>query len=180
MLEREDGEDDRAFRQRLDAATDRMRKSRDKVFEMVSEAGARDMGGAAASKMKSAYQENPMIAGLAAALVGAVIGEAIPTTQTEDEQLGALGAKALGQVAELTRNLGAQAKETKDEVLDTAVAAMPPTGGAEEPPRRPFFSTGPLAYCTPMHPRTLSTRLQALERSISKQTSADPAPSITS
>lgn len=133
MLEREHGEDDGAFRQRLDAATDRIRESRDKVFEMISGAGdsARHMGGTVASKTKSAYQENPIVAGLAAAFAGAVIGAALPTTRTEDEQLGALGAKALGQVADQTRTLGARAKETKDEVLDTAVAAMTPTGGAE-------------------------------------------------
>jgi len=126
MIERGHDEDEGAFRKRLDSATDRMREQREKLAGQASAASSktREMGSQAASKVGGAYRSNPLLGGLAAALVGAVAGSALPATRTEEEQFGALGAKALDQAKNQARQVGEQAREKKDQLVDKAESRM--------------------------------------------------------
>ena len=159
MVEPRHDEDEHSFRKRLDEATESMRQRRDSAAEQARNFATKTYEGAAnaahqtydgagrlahdayeggqqlASKARRAYSENPMIGGLAAALVGAVAGSLLPVTRTEEEQFGRMGADTLDMAKDKARQAGNQAKDVahnaaehaldkKDELVDKADQQM--------------------------------------------------------
>jgi len=148
MIEPRHDEDEGGFRKRLDEATESMRQRRHDAAERTRNfargayQGAGNMAhstsdragqlahdtyqgaGRMASQARGAYQENPLIGGLAAALVGAIAGGLIPSTRMEEEQFGRMGADTLNQAKERARQAGEraaeQAREKKDQLVDKA------------------------------------------------------------
>lgn len=120
MVEQGHDEDESAFRQRLDAATEQARSSWTKASD-----GARRMADStrertqvAVSDVKEFYSDNPLIGGLAAAFAGAVAGAMLPATQTEERYVGGLGEQALGAASAKAKKVGAAAREKKDDMID--------------------------------------------------------------
>jgi hypothetical protein len=153
MIEQRHDEDEHSFRRRLDEATEGLRQRRERVFESARNSGRSavdasgravhavgsaggsamrtvgDAGSRAASAASSAYGDNPLLGGLAAALVGAVIGAAVPLTRTEEEQLGEIGESALQTAKEKARAVGEQVREKKDQFVDQADQRLNESGG---------------------------------------------------
>jgi hypothetical protein len=126
MIERNHDEDHTSYRSRLDEAANKMRERRDNLTDNMR-SGSQQMankGRQALSKSRNLYQENPLLGGLAAALVGAVAGSALPVTRTEREQVGSQGAKVLDQAQSKARDLGEQALKKKDELVDSVNHSM--------------------------------------------------------
>ena len=158
MIEQKHDEDDSGFRKRLDAATDSMRERRDQLAEKASQAseatrerarqlaestrdGARqfadsasEQASRAASQTQDAFYDHPLIGGLAAALVGAVAGAAIPASRTEREQFGSAAKHALDDAEETARRKGQQvadkAREKKDEAKAEAEKTLDEGGSS--------------------------------------------------
>ena len=126
MIERGHDEDHTSYRSRLDEATNKLREKRDSFADSMREGGHQ-----VASKSRQAlrrgrnlYYDYPVLGGLAAAIVGAVAGSALPVSRTEREQLGPQGAKALDQAQEKAREVGEQALQKKDELVEKADQSM--------------------------------------------------------
>ncbi len=114
MLEQGQDEDESAFRKRLDEAGETLRQRTSAFGDALSEQAhrlsdgassaadtARDAGRRASAGAQRAYERNPMVGGLIAAAVGAILGAVIPDTRYEDETLGALGEEARSKAAGL-------------------------------------------------------------------------------
>ncbi|WP_170005632.1 DUF3618 domain-containing protein [Pseudopontixanthobacter vadosimaris] len=130
MIERGHDEDHTDYRKRLDEATDRMRQKRDSFADSARETrhNAALQGKKAVRKTRDAYQDNPLIGGLIAAVVGAVAGSAIPVSRTEREQLGPIGSDAIDQAEAKARQVGEQALDKKDELVEKADRKMSEQG----------------------------------------------------
>jgi hypothetical protein len=149
MCERKPNEDETSFRQRLDDMTETFRQKRDAWMDSASEAGSAAIGKAqqlasqASTRALDIYGSNPLIGGLLAAAVGAAIGSAIPVSQTEQEALGGVGAKARDMASEQKEKLASMAMEKKNELVDQIDQGMQPrdqplAGGSGEPwPEQP-------------------------------------------
>ncbi len=122
MIERGHDEDHKTYRERLDQATEAMRRRRDQFASSARERGQQftQAGQSGARRVAGAYQDNPLIGGLAAACVGAILGSVVPTTRTEREQLGKQGAKVLDIAGEKAREYSQEALSKKDELVDKA------------------------------------------------------------
>ena len=132
MIERGHEEDDASFRQRLDATTERMREKRDQFADAARQTRS-DLvrrGRKAAATGREAYFDNPLIGGLAAAMVGAIAGSAIPSSRTERETLGPQGAQALDMAKAKASELGQEARQKKDEAVARADEKMKESGTA--------------------------------------------------
>lgn len=132
MIERDHDEDDKSYRQRLDDATNRMREKRDSFADSarqtrsdLAKRGRRTM-----DKGRDAYNSNPLVGGLAAAIVGAIAGSVIPSSQTEREKLGPQGAKTLDQAKAKAHEVGREARAKKDEAVAKADRKMEAIGPA--------------------------------------------------
>jgi hypothetical protein len=119
MIEQRHDEDESSFRKRLDDATDSLREQRDRVAQKARDFGGRTRRGAGrlTDKAERAYQDNPLIGGLAAAFAGAMAGAAFPATRFEEEQLGQYGADAIDTAREAARS-------KKDDLVDSADRKM--------------------------------------------------------
>jgi len=126
MIEQRHDEDEATFRQRLDQATDALREKRDSLLDGAQRMGrsAGDSARGAADTATRAYQSNPLIGGMVAALVGALAGAAAPITRTEEEQVGKLGASALDAAKGKASELADMARDKKDELVDKADQKM--------------------------------------------------------
>jgi ElaB/YqjD/DUF883 family membrane-anchored ribosome-binding protein len=120
MLEQGHDEDESAFRQRLDEATEKMRRSRERMGERAQAfAGqTRDRSRQMIGDARGFYSDNPLLGGIAAAFVGAVLGTALPATRTEEEYVGSLGEQAIGAAGAKMRQAGEQVRQSKDTMLD--------------------------------------------------------------
>jgi hypothetical protein len=129
MLERGHEEDEGSFRQRLDDAAASFRAKRRAWMDSASDAAgsAGDAAQQAVSRTKSAYSGNPLIGGLLAAAVGAIVGTTVPLTATEDEQLSGLGDAARDKLDDEKDHLIDAAREKKDKLVDKAEQAAKPT-----------------------------------------------------
>jgi len=130
MIEQRHDEDEHGFRQRLDEATDRLRQGRDRAFESARSTGQRASaaGGSAVSAASRTYTENPLLGGLAAAFVGAIVGATLPLTRTEEEQLGQLGESALETAKSKAQQVGEQVRDKKDQLVEQADQKMNEAG----------------------------------------------------
>lgn len=128
MIEQRHDEDEGGFRQRLDEATEALRQRRHDLMEKASSWGnsAREGAGSMAGKTGELYQSTPLVGGVIAALVGALAGAAAPVTRTEEEQLGAMGAKALDAATDKAHQLGDLAREKKDQLVEKADRSLEP------------------------------------------------------
>ncbi len=122
MIERDHEENHSSYRERLDKATEQVRERRDQFAEgarqradQLSRAGSRGI-----NKVERTYEQNPLLGGLAAAMVGAIAGAVIPASRTEREYLGPQGAEALHMAGDKARQLGEEARHQKDKAVDQA------------------------------------------------------------
>jgi ElaB/YqjD/DUF883 family membrane-anchored ribosome-binding protein len=133
MIEPRHDENEHSFRSRLDEATESMRQRREQASDRARifarqtyegagnlAHGASDRTRRAASQARNFYDENPLLGGLAAAFVGAIVGNAIPVSRTEEEQLGRLGSQAIDRAKDTARHAGERAREKKDELVEAA------------------------------------------------------------
>ncbi len=133
MLEQGHDEDEPSFRKRLDDAGHKLRERTSSFGDALSHHGQQLSDGAssaadrtgrkgkqAASKARRSYQQNPMISGLIAAAVGAVLGAVIPETQYEDDTLGDLGQSARSSVTSAVAKGKDQAVEQANKALETS------------------------------------------------------------
>ncbi len=131
MIERRHEEDDKSFRDRLEEATESMRRKR---HEMVENARAR--GSSAMSKAREAgssisdrsqrtadqashiYEENPLIGGALAALVGLIAGSAAPATNAERRFMGEHAEGSLEFAKHKAQGLADKAHDMKDDAIE--------------------------------------------------------------
>jgi hypothetical protein len=73
-----------------------------------------------ASSSQEMLVDNPAIGGLIAAAVGALVGAVLPTTRTEEQQLGSLGQQARDMAGEQKERLTGMAEDKAHQLLDTA------------------------------------------------------------
>lgn len=119
MIEQSHDEDESAFRQRLDNATQQARDSWSKAGRGAQRMarGTRDRTQAAVGDMQHFYGENPLLMGLGAAFMGAVAGAMLPATRTEEHYVGQLGEQALGAAGAQARKVGEKARQKKDDMI---------------------------------------------------------------
>lgn len=145
MCERDPGEDDHSFRQRLNAMTDTFREKRrawsDSVGQTTSRAGsaARDTARASVGRAQDAYFGNPLVGGILAAAIGAAVGSAFPTTRQEQEKLGGIGEKARQAASDRTGEVASKLREKKDELVLSADQKLqdPRAAGQEDKQPQP-------------------------------------------
>lgn len=120
MIEQGHDEDEGAFRQRLDAATEAMRHRREQMGESARAMfeSSRDRTRHAMKDARGFYFDNPLLSGLAAAFVGAVAGSALPATRTEEDFVGGLGEQALDAAGQKARQAGETVRRRKDDMID--------------------------------------------------------------
>ena len=141
MCEQRPDEDEHGFRQRLDDLTDKFREKRRAWMDSASSAGssagdsvrsagrsAQQTARQAGSRAQEMYEDNPLIGGILAAAVGAVLGSAIPVSRQEQEKLGDIGQKARDMASEQKDQLASKAMDKKDELLDKADQKLKPEG----------------------------------------------------
>lgn len=126
MIERDHDEDHKSYRQRLDQAAGKMREQRDSFMASARHAGGStaDLTRNAAHRGSEMYREHPLVGGLAAALLGAVAGSAIPVSRTEQEKFGSLGADAIDSAEGKAREVGEDMRHKKDEAVGSAKEKM--------------------------------------------------------
>ncbi len=131
MMEQGHDEDESAFRQRLDAATESLRQRREKMGRSARDLAqsSRDRSRAMMEDARGFYAENPLVSGLAAAFVGAVAGSAVPATQAEEDYVGGLGEQALDAAGAKAREAGEQVRQRKDAMLDQVDQKLATSGG---------------------------------------------------
>lgn len=138
MCERDPDEDDKSFRERLNAMTDSFREKRrawsDSASETASRAGssASDMARTAATRTQDAYDSNPLVGGILAAALGAALGSTLPVSRKEQEKLGSVGLKARDMASEQKDQLASQVREKKDELLLKADQKLQPADEQRE------------------------------------------------
>lgn len=143
MVERRHDEDDSSFRQRLDSLTEKFREKRQAWGTSSSEAQAATKQKAqdAAGRAHDLYSDNPLVGGLLAAAIGAVLGSVLPVTRKERDTLGSLGEQARDLINEQTGQLTEQVRVKKDELLDKADAALKQTTGSDVQPDEAMTDT---------------------------------------
>jgi ElaB/YqjD/DUF883 family membrane-anchored ribosome-binding protein len=135
MCERQPGEDDHGFRQRLDSMTDSFRQKRRAWSDSSGRASdaTREKARMAASKTQDFYNSNPLVGGILAAAVGAALGSGLPITRREQEQLGTVGEKARNLASEQKEQLTSKLQEKKDEALEKADQTLQQGGQDQQP-----------------------------------------------
>lgn len=136
MLEQGHEEEESAFRKRLDDAGEALRSRTSAFGDALSSGGqwASDSASSAADSVRSgshtasvkaqdAYKANPMVGGLIAAAIGAVLGAVIPDTRFEDEQLGDLGEQARSEAGNLADTAKSKASDLVEQGKEKATAA---------------------------------------------------------
>lgn len=126
MMEQGHDEDESAFRQRLDAATENLRQRRDKAGESALNLmrQSRERTRQAATGAKDFYFDSPLLGGLAAAFVGAIAGSALPATRAEENYVGSVGKRAIDAVGSKARQAGEEARHRKDDMIDRAEQSL--------------------------------------------------------
>ena len=136
MIEQGHDEDESSFRSRLDKAGESLRDRTAAFGDYLSDSGHRLTDGAssaadtigagarsAADKTQSSYAQNPMIGGLIAAAIGAVLGAVIPSSEFEDDQLGSIGRDARSKASSLADTAKDKASELAEAGKDKAAGA---------------------------------------------------------
>ena len=152
MIEQGHDEEESAFRKRLDDAGDALRSRTSAFGDMLSSGGQsisdgassaadwasdaasstgaslRSGGRRASAKAQAGYEQNPLVGGLIAAAVGAILGAVIPETSYEDEMLGDYGDAArskAGELADAAKSKASDlAEQGKAKAADAAQTAL--------------------------------------------------------
>lgn len=152
IIEQGHDEEESAFRTRLDNAGEALRSrtaafgdmlssggqsigdgassAADWVGDTASSAGSslRSGGRRASAKAQAGYQQSPLVGGLIAAAVGAILGAVIPETSYEDEMLGDYGDAARAKAGDLADTAKSKASELaeqgKAKATDAAKTAL--------------------------------------------------------
>ena len=126
MCERNHGEDDHSFRQRLDDLTETFREKRRAWSDSTAQAGTatRQTAQKAVSGAQHLYGSNPLVGGILAAAVGAAFGSAVPISRQEQETLGGLGEKARDVASDQKDQITSKLRETKDDLVEKADAKL--------------------------------------------------------
>jgi len=119
--------------------TDRAREyaseTASRAREYASDAAdtVRSRGRRAKNQMQRAMEQNPLLVGAGALLVGAAFGLAIPETERENELMGEARDKVVDRAQDMARNAASQVQNVATEVRDAAAgvvdAATKPEGG---------------------------------------------------
>ncbi|MGB3806635.1 MAG: DUF3618 domain-containing protein [Erythrobacter sp.] len=139
MIERRHEEDDKRYRERLDEATEGMRqkrhemadnarRKRDEAMSKARETGSRlsSKSRRGAQRATDMYEDNPLIGGAIAAIVGLIAGSAAPATRTEREYLGDHAEHSLDQAKHQAEDAAHKAREKKDEAVEKADRKVDP------------------------------------------------------
>jgi ElaB/YqjD/DUF883 family membrane-anchored ribosome-binding protein len=114
---------------------------KERAQELAAEAGdkARQLKEDAAGTVRRAgeeargfFEENPLVAGLAVAALGAALGSLLPRTRREERLLGKVGQDAIEKVKTGARDLTDKARQTTQEALHTFADAASDKGGTEQ------------------------------------------------
>jgi ElaB/YqjD/DUF883 family membrane-anchored ribosome-binding protein len=134
MIERDHEEDESSFRQRLNDAAEAFRSRRRAWAEQGRHAGeaVSAQGQAALTSAQDVFADNPLVGGLVAAAVGALVGTLVPISETEQEQLSGLGEKARELADEQKDKLTEIVREKKDELVAKAEDTVKPA--QQQPP----------------------------------------------
>ncbi len=152
MIEQGHDEEESSFRKRLDDAGEALRSRTSAFGDMLSSGGQslsdgassaadwasdtasstgaslRSGGRRATAKAQAGYEQNPLVGGLIAAAVGAILGAVIPETNYEDEMLGEYGDAARSKAGELADTAKAKASDLaeqgKAKAADAAQTAL--------------------------------------------------------
>jgi len=121
-VQRVEGEDESAFKKRLDMLGESFRQKRHDWATRTADGrdAARLKAQAAVGRTQNIYAENPLVGGIVAAAIGAAFGSALPATRPEKERLGALSQKARDAVNQQKDRVTGQVREKKDELLTKA------------------------------------------------------------
>ncbi|MET0180916.1 MAG: DUF3618 domain-containing protein, partial [Novosphingobium sp.] len=146
MVERDHEEDETSFRQRLNDAAEAFRSRRRAWAEQGRQAGeavsrqgreavdaVSEQGQAALARVEDLFTGSPLVGGLAAAALGALVGTLVPITDTEQDQLGGLGEKARELADDQKDKLTEVVREKKDELVAKAEDSVKPA--PESPPQ---------------------------------------------
>jgi ElaB/YqjD/DUF883 family membrane-anchored ribosome-binding protein len=141
MIERRHEEDDKSYRDRLDEATETMRrrrhemaesarKRRDEAMTKAREAGSRvsENSRRGAERVAGFYEDNPLIGGAIAAMVGLIAGSSAPATRSERKLMGEHAEHSLDAARHKAKGLGDKARAKKDEAVDRAERKADPDG----------------------------------------------------
>jgi ElaB/YqjD/DUF883 family membrane-anchored ribosome-binding protein len=134
MIERNDGEDESGFRQRLDSMTESFRQKRRAWSDSSMQAGSSAKGAVtgtartAASKTTDFYNSNPLVGGILAAAVGAALGSGLPITRKEQDTLGGVGEKARDMASEQKDQITSKLSDAKDQALEKADEKLQQSG----------------------------------------------------
>ncbi len=133
MIERRHEEDDKSFRDRLDEASEALRRRRHDMADQARSAAqsVAGSGQAAMGKAQDLYQGNPLVGGLISAAAGAFFASMLPTTRMEAQSLGDLGAKARDLATEQGDKLAKAARDQKDELVSAVEKKVAPSHDAE-------------------------------------------------
>lgn len=156
MCERDYGEDDSSFRQRLDGLTEKFREKRQAWSDSSRRTGVvtRQKAQQVLGRTQDFYAGNPLVAGILAAAAGAAAGSALPISRQEQEKLGGLGEKARDMASEQTEQIASKVREKKDELVEKADRTLEPaqaqtagtqqgsTGGQSSGQTEPPFMIG--------------------------------------
>jgi len=133
MIERRHEENDKSYRERLDEATENMRRKRDEMADNARRkrddamAKARDARSRAANtsrhgarRASDMYEDNPLVGGAIAAIVGLIAGSAAPATRTEREYVGDHAEHSLDRAKRKAQDAAQKARQKKNEAVDKA------------------------------------------------------------
>ena len=134
------GDDDRDWSDRespgmVDRAREYASETVSRSREYASDAAdtVRRTGRRAKDQMQRVMEQNPLLIGAGALLVGAAFGLAIPETERENEWLGEARDRVVDRAQEMARDAASQVQNVATEVRDAAAgivdAATKPEGG---------------------------------------------------
>jgi hypothetical protein len=144
MCERGQDEDESSFRKRLDEMTEKFREKRQAWSDSVGQTGSvasqrtRQFTSRASTGAQDLYDSSPLVGGILAAAVGAVLGSSIPVSRKEEQALGGIGSKALDMASEGKQQLTSQIRDKKEELIGKAEEAIKPQQSNEGEQQQPL------------------------------------------
>jgi ElaB/YqjD/DUF883 family membrane-anchored ribosome-binding protein len=94
--------------------------SRTREYASETAESMRRMARRRQSQVKSMVQENPLLVGAGALLLGAAFGLAVPKTEAEDELMGEARDTVMGRAREMARDAATQVQSAASSVVDAA------------------------------------------------------------
>ena len=114
---------------------DQMREQAGEKFDQLKEQ-AGDKAREYQEEMRGFYEENPLIAAAAIAVLGAAIGALIPRTAPEEKYLGPVGDKLIEKVKDTASDATERAKGAAQEAVDSFTEAFSASGQEQQQQQR--------------------------------------------